>query len=123
MSHFARVENGIVTQVIVAEQDFIESGAVGDPATWIQTSYNTRGGIHYGANGQPDNGIPLRKNYAGVGDFYDKQNDAFYSKQPYPSWLLDTNTFLWNSPTPYPETGKIYYWDEITLSWQEIPGQ
>jgi hypothetical protein len=123
MSHFAKVENGIVTQVIVAEQDFIESGAVGDPATWIQTSYNTRGGIHYGANGQPDNGIPLRKNYAAIGDCYNAEADAFYTKRPYPSWSLDKNTFLWNPPSPHPGTGLVYYWDEGTLSWQEIGAQ
>ena len=121
MAHFAKVENGIVTQVIVAEQSFIDSGAVG--SGWIQTSYNTRGGVHYDSNGRPDNGTPLRKNYAAIGDFYDDQNDAFYSKQPYPSWTLDTNTFLWNPPTPYPETGQVYYWDESTRSWQEIGSQ
>ena len=77
MGHFAKVEDGVVIEVIVAEQDFIDSGAVGDPALWIQTSYNTRGNVHYGADGKPDGGVALRKNYAGIGYMYDKDLDAF----------------------------------------------
>lgn len=121
MAHFAKVENKIVTAVIVADQSFIDSGAVGPG--WIQTSYNTRGGVHYGADGNPDGGMALRKNYAAIGDLYDDTADAFYSKQPYPSWTLDKNTFLWNAPVPYPDTGKYYHWDESTLTWQEMLGQ
>lgn len=109
MSHFAKVENGIVTQVIVAEQEFINS--LPDADKWIQTSYNTIGGKHiYG-------GTPLRKNYAGVGFTYDSLLDAFIPPKPYPSWTLDTSTCLWNSPTPYPSDGKMYDWDEASLSW------
>jgi hypothetical protein len=121
MAHFAKVENKIVTAVIVADQSFIDSGAVG--SGWIQTSYNTKGGIHYDSNGNPDGGIPLRKNYASIGDFYDPQHDAFYSPQPYPSWTLDPNTFLWNPPNPYPQDGKVHYWDENSRAWQQLPGQ
>jgi hypothetical protein len=109
MSHFAKVENGIVTHVIVAEQDFIDSGAVGEPSAWVQTSYNTHGGQH------PE-GRPLRKNYAGIGFTYDAQRDAFIQPKPYPSWLLDNDTCLWQAPTPMPENGD-YSWDESTLSW------
>jgi hypothetical protein len=108
MSHFAKVENGIVTQVIVAEQDVIDSGAFGDG--WVQTSYNTYGGQH------PE-GTPLRKNYAGIGFTYDITRDAFIPPQPFASWTLDENTCLWNSPIPYPDDGNRYTWDEATTSW------
>lgn len=120
MSHYAKVENTLVTQVIVAEQDFIDSGIVGDPSLWVQTSYNTRGGIHYGPDGLPDNGIALRKNYAGIGYTYDPQRDAFIPPKPFDSWLLDDFSCLWKSPVPCPTDGKDYYWDEDTLSWIEI---
>jgi len=111
MSHFAKVENGIVTQVIVAEQDVIDSGLFG--TGWVQTSYNTYGGQH------PE-GRPLRKNYAGIGFTYDKQIDAFIPPKPFPSWSLNEETCLWNSPSPYPTDGKLYQWDEETLFWVEI---
>lgn len=112
MSYFARVENGIVQDVISAEQSFIDSL----PGTWIQTSYNTRGGIHYGADGKPDGGIALRANFAGVGYTYDSVNDVFYAPQPYPSWKISAPTWLWEAPVPYPSDGR-YIWDEATLSW------
>jgi hypothetical protein len=114
MAHYAHVENGIVTQVIVADQDFINSGAVGDPSTWVQTSYNTYGGQH--RNG----GTPLRKNYAGIGHIYDSTRDAFYVPSPYPSWALNEDTCIWEAPTPAPVVeGKYYTWNESTLSWDE----
>jgi hypothetical protein len=111
MSHFAKVENGIVTQVIVAEQDVIDSGIFGDG--WVQTSYNTHGGVH--ANGN----TPLRKNYAGIGYTYDSQRDAFIPPQPFPSWTLVEDTCLWAAPTPIPVDDKFYFWDETTLTWVE----
>ena len=115
MSHFAQIDdNNIVTQVIVAEQDFINSGAVGDPSKWIQTSYNTFGGQH--KNG----GTPLRKNYAGIGYIYDSDRDAFYSQKPFNSWILNEDNCLWEAPTPYPTDGKFYSWNEDTLSWDEV---
>jgi len=117
MSHFAHVQNGIVDQVIVAEQDFINSGAVGPANEWVQTSYNTRGNVHYGQDGQPDGGVALRGNYAGVGYTYDSQNDVFYAPQPFPSWTLNQSTWLWEPPVPYPTDGKFYTWDEATTSW------
>jgi hypothetical protein len=108
MSHFAKVENGVVTQVIVAEQDVIDSGLFG--TGWVQTSYNTHAGQH------PE-GRPLRKNYAGVGYVYDAGRDAFYAPQPYASWTLNEDTCIWSAPTPYPDDGKLYTWDESTISW------
>ena len=111
MSHFAKVENGIVTQVIVAEQDVIDSGLFG--TGWVQTSYNTAGGQH------PE-GRPLRKNFAGVGYTYDAERDAFIPPKPFASWTLNDNTCLWDCPIAYPTDGKVYYWDEPTLSWIEV---
>ena len=118
MSHFAKVENGKVVQVIVAEQDFIDSGVVGHG--WVQTSYNTRGNVHYGQDGQPDGGVALRGNYAGIGYTYDEANDVFYASQPFPSWTLNNQTWLWEAPVPYPNDGKLYRWDEDTTSWVEV---
>lgn len=120
MSHFAKVEDGIVTEVLVIEQDVIDTGLFGDPALFVQTSYNTRGGIHYGLDGQPDGGVAMRKNYAGVGFTYDAQRDAFIPPRPFLSWALNEDTCLWDAPTPYPTDGKLYRWDEPTLSWIEI---
>lgn len=111
MSHFAKVENGIVTQVIVAEQDVIDSGLFG--TGWVQTSYNTHGGIH--KNG----GVALRKNYAGIGFTYDSERDAFIPPKPYSSWLLNETTCLWYAPTEMPIDNKHYTWDENSLSWIE----
>lgn len=113
MSHFAKVENGIVTEVIVAEQDVIDSGLFGDPSMWVQTSYNTRAGQH------PE-GRPLRKNYAHVGGTYDAALDAFIPPKQHPSWVLDEETCLWEAPVPYPTDDKRYIWDEPTLNWKEI---
>ena len=121
MSHFAKVENGRVTQVIVAEQEFIDSGALGDPSLWIQTSYNTRAGIHYGPDGKPDSGTPFRANYAGPGYHYDYVHDIFYPLQPHPSWTLDISNGTWVPPIPYPQDGKNYGWDEQLKSWKLFP--
>lgn len=121
MSHFAQIDsNRIVTQVIVIEQETLNTGMWGDPASWVQTSYNTRGGIHYGANGEPDGGQALRKNYAGVGYIYDPQRDAFIPPQPFASWTLDEDTCLWHAPVPMPQDGKLYTWNELTQSWDEV---
>ena len=120
MSHFAKVINGIVETVHVVEQDYIDTGALGDPNNWVQTSYNTRGGVPYAPNSNdPDGGVALRKNYAGKGYTYDQTRDAFIEPKPYPSWELDDDTCLWNPPTPYPDDGKDYAWDEDTTSWVE----
>lgn len=111
MSHFAKVENGVVTQVIVAEQDVIDSGLFG--SGWVQTSYNTYAGQH------PE-GRPLRKNFAGIGYRYDADRDAFFTPQPFASWTLDEETCLWNAPVPMPQDGKRYTWDEATTNWIEV---
>jgi hypothetical protein len=115
MSHFAKVENGVVTQVIVIEQDVLNLGHWGDPASWIQTSYNTQSGVH------KLGGTPLRKNYAGVGYTYDSVRDAFIPPKQFASWVLDEDTCLWNPPTPIPVVeGKRFTWDEETTSWIEV---
>jgi hypothetical protein len=104
MSHFAKLNNNVVTEVIVAEQDFINSGAVGDSFLWVQTSYNGN----------------FRKNYAAVGHTYDKTKDAFIAPKPYPSWVLVEDTCQWEAPTAMPDDGKEYEWDENTTAWVEI---
>ena len=114
MAHFAKVENGVVTQVIVIDQNTLNLGHWGDPSLWIQTSYNTQGGKHLLG------GTPLRKNYAGVGFTYDANRDAFLPPRPFPSWVLDEDTCLWGAPTPMPTDGKLYNWDEATTSWIEF---
>ena len=104
MSHFAEINSdNIVQRVIVAEQNFINSGLVGDSFNWVQTSYNGN----------------FRKNYAGSGYTYDKVRDAFIAPQPYPSWTLVEATCQWESPIPYPTDDKLYTWDEETTNWVE----
>ena len=120
MAHFAKVENGIVTQVVVAEEAFIATGALGDPASWVQTSYNTRGNVHYKQDGTPSGREPLRGNYAGIGYTYDSLNDVFIAPQPFPSWILNIGSWTWEAPTPYPTDDKRYSWDEATTSWVEL---
>lgn len=116
MSHFAQIdENNIVLQVIVAEQDFIDSGVVGDPSRWIQTSYNTYAGQH------PE-GRPLRKNYAGIGYSYDPTRDAFIPPKPFNSWILNEETCLWEPPIPSPTDNNLYMWDENLQNWKVIEG-
>src|SRR5210317_599492 len=120
MGHFAKVENGTVTRVIVAEQDFINTGAVGNPHLWVRTSYNTRGGVHYDPEtGEPsaDQSKSLRKNYAGIRFTFDEQRDAFIPPQPYPSWVLNEESCLWDAPVPYPTDGGLYSWDEAAREW------
>ena len=122
MSHFAKISgsDNVVTRVIVAEQDFISSGAVGDPANWIQTSYNTHKGVHRGPDGEPDEGVALRNNYAGIGFTYDEDKDAFIPPKPYDSWTLNEDTCNWESPIPKPDDGSDYGWKEETQEWIEI---
>tara|TARA_R100001129_G_C5244707_1_gene226547 strand:- start:332 stop:760 length:429 start_codon:yes stop_codon:yes gene_type:complete len=141
MSHFAKVKDGVVQAVIVAEQSFIDSLPTEDGVTWVQTSYNTKGGIHYGwkdvsipdypvRDGEPitlktqqpypDGGVPLRKNFAGIGHTYDSGRDAFYAPKPYSSWALNETTCIWEAPVAYPSDGKLYVWNESNLAWEEI---
>jgi hypothetical protein len=113
MSHFAKVCDGKVVQVIVAEKEFFDTFVDSSPGAWIQTSYNTQGNKH------PE-GRPLRGNYAGIGYTYDSANDVFYAPQPFASWLLNETTWTWEAPTPYPNDDKIYIWNEATTSWLEV---
>jgi len=126
MAHYAKVTNGKVVKVIVAEASFFDNFVDDSPGKWIQTSYNTRGGVHY----QPDSNTPstdqsgsLRGNYAGIGYTYDSALDAFYAPQPYNSWTLNTGSYLWEAPVEYPSgdvTGSYtgsYQWDEDTTNW------
>jgi hypothetical protein len=117
MAHFAKVVDGKVSQVIVAEKEFFDTFVDSSPGEWIQTSYNTHGGVH--KNG----GTPLRKNYAGIGFTYDRTRDAFIPHQPFASWVLDEQTCLWNAPVAMPSDGKTYAWDEATTSWVKVPEQ
>jgi len=124
MAYYAFLnENNIVTEVIPGkdETDTSENweqfyGAIRNQVC-KRTSYNTRGGVHYNSNNRPDGGVAYRKNYAGVGFTYDSVLDAFIPPKPYNSWLLDTQTCLWDPPIPYPTDGKIYTWDETTQTW------
>lgn len=121
MAHYAKVIDGVVVQVIVADQDFIAMLPQEPNAEWLQTSYNTRGGVHYDSEtGQPDGKPAFRKNYAGVGYIYDDERDAFIASQPYPSWTLDDYSCLWVAPTPRPDEDTPYQWDEENLKWVEI---
>jgi hypothetical protein len=120
MSHFAKVLDGKVIQVIVADAEFFDTFVDSSPGQWLQTSYNTRGNVHYGPDGEPDGGIALRGNYAGLGYTYDAVNDVFYAPQPFPLWVLDQTTWLWNAPIPYPVDGQQYVWDEATVSWKPV---
>jgi hypothetical protein len=114
MTHFAKVNNGIVEQVIVAEPEFFQTFVDSSPGEWIQTSYNTRAGIHLLG------GTQLRKNYAGIGYTYDSQRDAFIPPKPFASWTLNEQTCQWDSPIPYPTTGDFYTWDETAQNWIPI---
>jgi hypothetical protein len=114
MAHYAKVNNGIVEQVIVAEPEFFETFVDTSPGEWIKTSYNTHGNLH--ALG----GTPLRGNFAGIGYTYDKQNDVFYAAQPFTSWVLNQSTWLWGAPIPMPTDGKVYKWDEAIKNWTEV---
>ena len=114
MAHYAKVKNGIVEQVIVAEAEFFDTFVDTSPGAWIQTSYNTNGGVH------SLGGTPLRMNFAAVGGTYNLDKDVFIGPQPWPSWVLNETTCQWESPTARPDDGKIYGWDEATTSWKEI---
>jgi hypothetical protein len=126
MAHFAKVNNGIVEQVIVAEPEFFDTFVDSSPGQWIQTSYNTRGGVHYNPEtGEPsgDQSKALRKNYAGLGYSYDAAKDAFIPPKPYASWTLNEDACLWEAPVAYPDDGGRYTWNENTTSWEAVEEQ
>jgi hypothetical protein len=114
MAHFAHITNGIVDQVIVIDAETLALGHWGNPSEWVQTSYNTSGGVH------SQGGTPLRKNFAGLGYTYDAGRDAFIPPKPFASWILDEGTCHWGAPTAMPIDDKMYRWDEPTLSWVEV---
>lgn len=123
MGHFAKIENGIVTQVNRIDEDYFAENPNLYLGTWIQTSYNTRGGIHYNPEtGEPsdDQSKAIRKNYAGIGFTYDEQSDAFIPPKTYESWILNETTCLWESPIPYPNDNEQYYWDEQQQQWIQL---
>lgn len=113
MAHYAKVVNGEVITVVVADQDVVDS--YNEPGVWIQTSYNTHKGVH--TNG----GVPLRKNFASVGFTYDSGRDAFIPPKPYETWVLNEDTCVWDAPVPYPTDGKPYIWDDSVADWVERP--
>jgi hypothetical protein len=113
MAHWAKVVDGKVVSVIVAEPDFFDTFVDSSPGAWIQTSYRTQGGQH------PE-GTPLRKNFAGIGYTYDAVRDAFIPPSPFASWLLNDDTCLWEAPVAMPTDGKSYEWQEATTSWKEL---
>jgi hypothetical protein len=120
MAHYAKIENGIVTKVIVADESFFETFVDSTPGQWLQTSYNTRGNVHYLPNSDDPSGQPpLRGNYAGIGYIYDQDNDVFYPAKPWISWVLNQSTWTWEAPIAYPTDGKIYSWDEPNQQWIE----
>ena len=120
MSNYAKVLNSKVLEVIVADANFFKTFKDTSPGTWLQTSYNTRGGVHYGADGQPDGGVALRANYAGIGYTYDIENDVFYHPKPYNSLKISQLNWLWEPPIIYPDDGRDYMWDEVNISWKII---
>ena len=113
MSHFAKITDGKVTQVIVAEKEFFDTFVDSSPGTWLQTSYNTHGNQH------PE-GRPLRGNYAGIGYTYDATNDVFYAPQPYQSWILNNTTWTWEAPIAMPTDDKKYKWNESITNWEKV---
>jgi hypothetical protein len=125
MAHYAKVNNGIVEKVIVAEAEFFETFVDSSPGEWIQTSYNTRGGIHYQPNSNTpseDQSKSLRKNYAGIGFAYDKDRDAFIPPKPFNSWIINEDTCLWKAPVVMPtetlEENQYYSWNESIVNWE-----
>ena len=125
MAHFAELdENSLVSRVVVVNDAYEVDGEnwckeFFGTDNWKQTSYNTYGGVHFAPNSEyiSDNGIPLRKNYAGIGYIYSPTLDAFYSPQPFDSWSLDEDTCQWEAPIPHPDDGNKYIWNESTVSW------
>ena len=114
MGHYAKVIEGKVSRIIVAEAEFFDTFVDDTAGEWIKTSYNTLGGVH------TLGGTPLRMNFAAVGGNYDVENDAFYHPQPFPSWTLNDTTYLWEAPVAYPDDGNMYEWNEETTSWDAV---
>lgn len=123
MAHFAKIIDGVVVDVAVIDQEHIDTGLWGDPAIWVQTSYNTRAGVYYTPNTNtpdPDQSKAFRKNFAQPGYRWDADRDAFIPPQPYPSWTLDENSCTWRATTPHPNDGKFYDWNESARTWVQV---
>ena len=124
MAYYAKIVKGKVVEIACAEEDYFQQNKkTRYTGTWVQTSYNTKGGIHY----DPQTGLPsedqtkaLRKNYAGIGYVYDSDKDAFYAEQPFASWILNEQSCIWEAPVTYPDITKIYKWNEQQLTWEKI---
>tara|TARA_R110000782_G_scaffold206009_1_gene294272 strand:+ start:653 stop:1024 length:372 start_codon:yes stop_codon:yes gene_type:complete len=121
VAHYAKIVETKVVKVIVADAAYINEFVDDSPGTWIKVSINTRGGIHYAPYSHtPDDGTPLRKNFAGVGHIYDATRDAFYEPQPYTSWTLNEDSCQWEAPVAYPNDGNVYEWNESDQQWDEV---
>jgi hypothetical protein len=123
MAHYAKVLNQIVQKVIVAEADYFNTFIDNSPGEWVQTSYNTKGGVHYQPNSNTpsdDQSKALRKNFAGVGYSYDQTRDAFIPPKPFNSWTLDEDTCRWEAPVAKPDDGQAYTWNETDQQWDLI---
>ena len=131
MAHYAKVTDGVVTQVIVAEPEFFDTFVDTTPGEWLKTSYNMLGGVYR----NPETGVAAedqsviagdegreRKNYAGTGFSYDTTRNAFIPPKPFNSWVLNETSCLWGAPVAYPDDGEMYTWDEETTSWVESEG-
>ena len=129
MAHFAKVVDGTVTKVIVAEPEFFNTFVDDSPGRWVKTSYNMCGGVYYDpSTNQPaadqsviaDDEARGRKNYAGIGYTYDSTKDAFIPPQPFASWTLNETSCLWEAPVAHPDDGNMYQWDEATTNWVQV---
>ena len=129
MAHYAKVKDGVVTQVIVAEPEFFDTFVDNEPGEWLKTSYNMRGGVYYDPatnEAAADQSVITgdegreRKNYAGIGFTYDRDRNAFIPPQPYASWTLNDTSCLWEAPVAYPDDGEMYTWNEETTSWDVV---
>jgi hypothetical protein len=123
MAHFAKIVDGTVIKVIVAELEFFNTFVDSSPGQWLQASYNTRGGVHYQPNSHEpsaDQSKALRMNFPGVGYTYDAERDAFISPSPFPSWVLNQTTCLWEPPVAMPDDGQIYTWNETEQRWDAV---
>ncbi len=120
MAHYAKVEKGVVTQVLVAEIEFFDTFVDSSPGEWVQTSYNTKKGVHINEDESPSGQVALRKNYAVIGGSYDISRDAFIPPKIYSSWILNEDTCQYEAPVAHPADGKRYDWDEATTNWKEV---
>ena len=118
--YFAQLESFIVKNVVNSDPEYIATGAMGDPKTFLETDFYTRGNVHYNDESEPDGLPPFRGNFGQIGYTYDPKADVFYAPQPYVSWILNRKTWLWEPPIPMPIDGRLYHWDESSRSWVKL---